>query len=159
MGAKESTFNYDDPTPQCSIIELLRPECVKVKKKKKQRLLHSRGKRLPEAESLTLEEHLLASPSLDQVFLANTDVGEVCVLKPSKGHPSCLAPIDNAALSSKARDSLSMERPVNMHMEVEGKCPSEVSDMRRNENGRSRKRVRFRLPQESDIILICSPRE
>ncbi|KAF8030269.1 hypothetical protein BT93_E2654 [Corymbia citriodora subsp. variegata] len=156
MGAKASTFNHNDPTPQSSIIELLKPECLRVKKKKKktQSLLHKQGKKLSEAETPTLEERLLASPSFDQVFVANTDAGEVCVLKPSKVHPSRLGPVDDAALSSKVRDSLSLERPVNMHTDVEDKCPSEECNMRRSENGCSRKRVRFRLPQESDIILI-----
>ncbi|KAI6704609.1 hypothetical protein NL676_007571 [Syzygium grande] len=168
MGAKVSTFkhpkaltdpiNHNDPTPQSCIIELLKPECLKVKKgRKKQRSLHPQGKKLTEAKTLTLEKCLLASPSFDQVLSANTDVGEVCVLKPSKVHLSRLGLVDDATLSSKARDCLSFERLANTHAEVEDKCPSEVGNVRRGENGRSRKRVRFRLPQESDIILFCSP--
>lgn len=170
MGAKVSTFkhpkaltdpiNHNDPTPQSCIIELLKPECLKVKKKrKKQRSLHPQGKKLTEAKTLTLEKCLLASPSFDRVILANTDVAEVCVLKPSKVHLPCLGLVDDATLSPKARDCLSFERLANTHAEVEVECPSEVCNLRRGENRHSRKRVRFRLPQESDIILFCSPGE
>ncbi|KAI3419306.1 uncharacterized protein J3R85_013307 [Psidium guajava] len=173
MGAKVSTFKHPEaptnpvghrgPTPQSSILELLKPECLKVKKKKKkkpqQRLLHPQGKNLSEAETLTLEECLLASPSFDRVFSANADVGKVCVLKPSKACPPRLGPVDRAASPLQARDRLSSERPVNTQVEIEGKCPPEVRNTRRSENRRSGKRVRFRLPQETDIILFYSPQK
>ncbi|KAL3740834.1 hypothetical protein ACJRO7_022023 [Eucalyptus globulus] len=156
MGAKVSGFkhpkaltcpiNRSDPTPQSSITKLLKPECLK---------------KLTRVETMTLEEYLLASPSFDQVFLVSIHVGEVCVFEDSssKVHPSCSGPVDDAALSMRARDILPLERWANMHIEVEDKCPSEACNMTHGENGRSMKRVRFRLPQESDIILFYSPRE
>lgn len=137
-----SSNNGSICTPGLSLIELMKLECLKTKKMKN----------IPKVTKLTLEEWLVASPDGTDCF----SEGELYVFRhgSKRAHPSLTRV--HTALSYKATDSFSLERRTHIDKEAEVK-KSEVSSISRTQSGKLKKKVRFRLPEEADIIIFYSP--
>ncbi|KAF8033214.1 hypothetical protein BT93_D1963 [Corymbia citriodora subsp. variegata] len=94
-------------------------------------------------------ESFVFSPLFEKVFPTSPEVDETS--------------ISMTAMPCKARDSFSLERPLKISGEddrdeeqEEGAVSS--ASICRTESGRSTKKVRFKLPEEADIIIFYSPR-
>ncbi|KAF9679360.1 hypothetical protein SADUNF_Sadunf06G0006900 [Salix dunnii] len=132
-----------------SIIELLKPECLKVKEIQSKRQVHQEQNKGAKMSKLTLQDWLLTSPNLKAEHLKG---GELCVLRhgSKRVHPS------------RGRDSFSMYRLLVLD-QVAGKedcsAVSSVSLHGRTQSGTLQKRVSFKLPEEADIIHFYSPQD
>ncbi|BFG27384.1 hypothetical protein CerSpe_136580 [Prunus speciosa] len=163
--------NSSPAGPSC--MELLKPECLKVKaeKKKSKRPLTPERKKIHNNNNntegggasgsgtklTTLEDWLLASPGhhgMKKPDNYNITGGELYVFRPHsrRVHPasssSSKLPADHvptaaAPLDSKARDSICLERFVKN---------DQIND-------KLKKKVSFRLPEEADIIIFYPSEE
>lgn len=153
-----------------SVVEFLKPKCLRKEKKKdmemQQKEKQEDHQQLTSTvkEVLTLEEWFMASPGTgDYCFW--TKGGEYCVFKhylSKKIHPS-LAAGDSADFTSKPRakdstsNTVSLETLLKME-EIDTEEKGVISAISRSQSGKEKKRVSFKLPQESDIIIFqCSP--
>ncbi|KAH8486026.1 hypothetical protein H0E87_027472 [Populus deltoides] len=160
MGCKVSKLSTSEQKPEVvrsygresRFVELLKPECLKVKKIQNKRHVLREEKKGTTVSKLTLQDWLLTSPSLKAEQLRG---GELCVLKHGSSkrvHPS---------ISTKARVSFSTGRLLGLD-QVDDKehyvsASSVVSSISRTQSGKSQKRVSFKLPEEADIIIFYSP--
>jgi hypothetical protein len=153
--SKGKPYHSDITRAGSSIIELMKPERLKTKKmmKKKQYSHSPEGKQIAKVrEIITLEQLLMASPtssfSYNRVHPSSSRV-----LHTASQSFSMDKSVNHTALSCKARDSFSMEKGVRAEEE-----PTVSSIISRSESGNySKKKVRFRLPEEADIIIFYSP--
>ena len=120
----------------------------------KRPMFHSPEKKSPKVE-LTLEEWLMSSPDRPDYCSES----ELYVFRPcsKRVHPSLPRARGRTALSSKAIDSFCLERRVRVEEKAEVK--SEVSSIPGTKSGKLKKKVRFRLPEEANIIIFCSPEQ
>lgn len=146
----EVHFMDNSPSQGSCIVELLKPEWLRVKKMTKNR----------KKKKQTLEEWLLASPSLNPDCING---GELFVSKHffKRIHPSSSSMEECEAISSKARKrSFSLERLVMLDREADRSFSSmDISSIRKDPRSKSKKMVSFKLPDESDIIIFYSPKE
>ncbi|KAK8349978.1 hypothetical protein V6Z11_A06G181000 [Gossypium hirsutum] len=128
MGAKASkpsnskrdqAKSFSTTQRSSSIIESMKPECLKKRKKKK--------KKQTKVRTLTLEDWLLASPGPKGLNPDYLNGGELHVFK---------------HLSRRGSGE-----------DVSG------SSFRRSHNGKLKKKVSFKLPEEGDIVLFYSAAE
>jgi len=152
-----SSHNYHSNITSAgsSIIELMKPERrLKTKKTMKKKISNVR-------DQFTLEELLMASPRRSSSYKrVHPSSSRVVQTAPSSfsmekstvhlDHKGC-----RTALSCKARDSFSLEKRVRGDHEEER--PKVSSIISRSESGNSEKKVRFRLPEETDIVIFHSP--
>lgn len=164
MGAKLSSFRrssskgkpYDSNITSAgsSIIELMKPDRLKTKKmmKKKQYSHSPEDKQIAKVrEIITLEQLFMASPS--RSFSYKRVHPSSSGVRTASQSFSMDKSVNHTALSCKARDSLSLEKRVRAEEE-----PVVSSIISRSESGNySKKKVRFRLPEEADIIIFYSP--
>ncbi|OMO64771.1 hypothetical protein COLO4_31874 [Corchorus olitorius] len=139
--------NVPSSSHRSSIIEAIKPECLKKKKLKKKKQLPEE-KRTTKARMLTLEDWLLASPGPAGLQQDSFNGGELHVFKQisRKVHPSS---VNEAALPLfTPAESFSMDFSSG---DVSG------SSFIRSQSGKLRKKVSFRLPEESDIVIFYSP--
>lgn len=196
MGANLSTFKRSSSTRSgtcnssstgASLIELLRPGCLKSEKnngkkpltpekKKKNNVISTSSTTsianitAGESSFTTLGEWLLSSPGSKP---DNMSGGELCVLRshyssrrvhPSSSSSSSKRPhtYDHAALGSKASDSFSIQRLViNGEDETaDANLDNMTSSLSRTQSeNKSKKKVSFRLPEEADIIMFYPSEE
>ena len=167
MGAKLSSFrrssskgkpyHSDITRAGSSIIELMKPERLKTKKMmKKKHYSHSaEDKQIAKVrEIITLEQLLMASPTRSFSYnRVHVHPSSSRVLHTASQSFSTDKSVNRTALSCKARDSFSLEK--RLLAEEESTVSSIIS---RSEGGNySKKKVRFRLPEEADIIVFYSP--
>lgn len=135
-----------------SFKEFIKPKCMKIDSRRSmnknlKRKMEAIEKNIPKAKKLTLEDWILASPGLKPEF---------CAVKQSKKkvHPSSSNQFRGCLLGDQAIDSLSLDRhrPMNCNEVSEGMSTCS----RINYNGKSQKRVRFKLPH---IVIVYSPDE
>lgn len=138
-----------------SIIELMKPERLNTKKTMKKKIAKVR-------DQFTLEELLMASPSRSnsykRVYPSSSRVAQTASSSFSMEKSVHLDHKGGrTALSCKARDmSFSLEKRVRGDHEEERR-PKVSSIISRSESGNSEKKVRFRLPEEADIVIFYSP--
>ncbi|KAK7292454.1 hypothetical protein RIF29_08235 [Crotalaria pallida] len=147
-----------------SFKEFIKPKCMKkynrrsantnLKRKKEMIEMDGVENKIPKATKLTLEDWLLASPpGLKPDYKKR---GELCAFKQSakkkKVHP-CSSQCRGSSLG-EAKDSLSLERP--MLMNPYEKSEAILSTCSSSVSGKSRKRVRFKLPH---VLILYSPDE
>lgn len=142
----------------------LKPKCLWTEKKKKNMEMKQKEEQEEDyqqlttvREAVTLEEWFLASPETpDYCFCTNG--GEFYPLKHSsnKIYPSLAADF-----TSKPRDTtstISLERLFKMEeMDHNDQEMGVISPISTTQSGKQKKRVCFKLPQESDIIIFYSP--
>lgn len=141
-----------------SFKEYIKPKCMKIDNRRSvnknlKRKMEAAEKNIPKAKKLTLEDWILASPGLKPDYPRR---GEFCPFNKQskkKVHPSSNQ-FRGSLLGDQAKDSLSWDRhrPVNCNEESEGMS----TNCSRIYNGKSRKRVRFKLPH---IVIVYSPDE
>ncbi|KAJ4704019.1 Phospholipase C [Melia azedarach] len=137
-----------------SIIEFIKPECLKIKKNKqdmKKKKLNPYEKTITKPRKLTLEDWLVASPgpsSRPEYF----NGGELNVLKQfsKKVHPS------SARIQEAGAAATSTSRTGDCST---FSCSMEASSVSRSQSGKLKKKVTFKSPEEADIILFYSPPE
>ncbi|KAK8487447.1 hypothetical protein V6N13_032629 [Hibiscus sabdariffa] len=147
MGAKVSKHSRPKreskalvlPSQKSSIVEAIKRQCWRKRQAKNngvKRLREPEGK-ITKARKLTLEDWLLASPGNPLEVKDYLKGGELHVFKhfSSKVHPSPSPVSDDGS-------------PANL---------SSASSFSRSLSGKSEKKVRFRLPEESDIRTFYSP--
>lgn len=194
MGANLSTFKRSSSTRSCtcnssstgaSLIELLRPGCLKSEKNNGKRPLTPEKKKknnvistssttsiakitAGESSFTTLGEWLLSSPGSKPDSMSG---GELCVLRSHyssrRVHPSSSSSkrphtYDHAALGSKARDSDSIQRLVRNGEDetADANLDNMTSSLSRTQSeNKSKKKVSFRLPEEADIIMFYPSEE
>lgn len=157
MGYKLSKSLNSDQNPGAghshgcgsSIIELLKPECLKVKEFQSKRQVHQEQKKGTKVSKLTLQDWLLTSPNLKAEHLKD---GELGVVKhgSKRVHPS------------RGRESFSKDRLLVLDHVADKEDYSTVSSvslLSRTQSGKLQKRVSFKLPEEADIILFYSPQD
>lgn len=150
--------------------------CLKTRKAKKRTMLQQ----LPEKKSskvmkLTLEECLSSSPGSKPDRFING--GELYVFKNYCYNKVYLSSSSGAhhhnhdmalSLASKTRKSFSLERITTAKSDIDehhdGGTESNIlgvssSSMSRNKSGKLKKKVRFKLPEEADFIIIYSPED
>lgn len=176
MGAKVSCFggfstwpkeeNYGNhqsltSSAAISVANFLKPKCLWTEKKKNKEMQQKEkqeyNQQLTTTKEVTLEEWFLASPGTGDYRFC-TKGGEFYAPKhfSNKIYPSL-----SADFTSKPRDTtstISLERLLKM----EEICPSDqemgvISSISWSQSGKQKKRVTFKLPQESDIIIFHSP--
>lgn len=137
-----------------SFIELVKPECLKTKKMKRERSRKSLSpppeKNILEARKLTLEDWLLNSPARNSNKTERFNGGELYVFKHTsrRVHPSISSSSEiyheAEASTSKPRDSFNCSLDFSKNS---------CSSMSRSQSGKLKKKVSFRLPEEADIII------
>ncbi|KAK9268164.1 hypothetical protein L1049_010606 [Liquidambar formosana] len=144
-----------DVSAGSSIFEFVKPACLKTEKvamKKKKRESHPPEKKIVKGKKLTLEEWLVSSPGLKPAD---------CILggEPNalKNYSKKVYPSSNRDCNSRPRESL--ERLVQTDEGDEGEEDSEFFSLSTNRNGKVKKRVSFKLPEEADIFIFYSPEE
>ncbi|XVF27989.1 hypothetical protein REPUB_Repub14bG0157100 [Reevesia pubescens] len=139
-----------------SIIEAIKPECLKKRKMKKNQMkirqLQSPEKRITKVRKLTLEDWLLASPGpagLNRPDCLN-EGGELYVFKhfSRRVYPS----------SSREREDVPSTPGDSFSMDLSSGDVSR-SSFKRSQSGKLKKKVSFRLPEEADIVIFHSPAE
>lgn len=139
-----------------SVLSLLMLVCMWKNEAKERQLLQVKEKQQQKQvnkakKEPTLEDWLIASPGLQKIN-GTTSEGEYHVFKhhsSKRVFPSCVGENENgSSSSSKPRGSFSKERPLKGE-------ESEVS-LSMTQSGKSKKRVRFRLPEEADIFIFHS---
>lgn len=182
MGANLSIFKRSSSTRSCtcnssstgaSLIELLRPGCLKSEKNNGKRPLTPEKKNnnnvistssttstanitAGESSFTTLGECLLSSPGSKPDSMSG---GELCVLRSHyssrRVHPSSSSSkrphtYDHAALGSKARLVRSGEDET-----ADANLDNMTSSLSKTQSeNKSKKKVSFRLPEEADIIIF-----
>ncbi|KAK3218888.1 hypothetical protein Dsin_012858 [Dipteronia sinensis] len=178
-----SSNNNNDRKSSSTIMEMIKPECLKTKKmkkkKKKKKRVHDEmdpdEKKITKVRKLTLEEWLLASPapasmkSADhqQCFgTSSSGGGELYVFKQfsKKVHPSSSSSSTTTKEFVATTSSISKKPPrdeVDQSFSMEDGASANFSSSmcRSNQSGRSKKRVSFKLPDEADIIVFHSPED
>ncbi|OMO76851.1 hypothetical protein CCACVL1_15310 [Corchorus capsularis] len=139
-------INVRSSSHRSSIIEAIKPECLKKKKLKKNKQLPE--KRITKARMLTLEDWLLASPGPAGLQQDSFNGGELHVFKQisRKVHPS--------SVNEAARPLFTPAESFSMDFSSGDVSGSSFS---RSQSGKLRKKVSFRLPEESDIVIFYSP--
>ncbi|KAF5474916.1 hypothetical protein F2P56_006768 [Juglans regia] len=162
-----SAHESSNSTRGSSIIKLLkRPEYWKTKKVMKKRQSphqpdHHKSM-ITKVGKLTLEDLLImASPGRADRFSGGPEL--YVFSSPAnykRVHPSSSTGSVDTALSSKAKDSFCLKRSRVLHMSAgkaaEGESESSLI-ISTNQSGKLKKKVRFRLPEEGDIIVFQSP--
>lgn len=142
--------------PFSSILNLItRPACCLKTYKAKRRTLSPTDKKSSKVmcRRLTLEDWLLSSPDSN----TSRTEAELNVFRQfchKKVHPSSTKP--QLASVSKARESFSSLKKLSKAEHASQGSDMGVSSMRRKQSHKLKK-VSFRLPEESDIIIIYSP--
>ncbi|KAK4838459.1 hypothetical protein QYF36_013914 [Acer negundo] len=181
-----SSNNNNDRKSSSTIMEMIKPECLKTKKvkkkKKKKKRVHDEidpdEKKITKVRKLTLEEWLLASPapagmkSADhQQCFGNSSTGgggggELYVFKQfsKKVHPSSSSSSDTTKEVVATTSSISKKPPrdeVDQSFSIDDGASANFSSSmcRSNQSGRLKKRVSFKLPDEADIIVFHSPED
>ncbi|XVF26159.1 hypothetical protein REPUB_Repub13aG0275300 [Reevesia pubescens] len=150
--AKALSSNIHSSSQRPSIIEAIKPQCLKKRKMKKNKLkrpLQSPERRNTEVRKLTtLADWLLASPCPGGLNPDCLNGGELYVFKhfSRRVHPSSSR--EPETLPSTPRDSFSKDLSSG---DVSG------SSFSRSQSGKSKKKVSFRLPEEADIVIFYSP--
>ncbi|TQD86692.1 hypothetical protein C1H46_027715 [Malus baccata] len=167
-----------------SIMELLKPDCLKSENKKRKRQLAPEKKNIYNnytkntgivgaagsgTRMTTLEEWLLASPghvNADRNY--NISGGELYVFRPSSKriHPAASSSSKLPPLS-KAKDSFCLERLVKNDdnksdeanlifndISASMSCRSINTQLSENKTRKLKKKVSFRLPEEADIFIF-----
>ncbi|XVE51022.1 hypothetical protein DITRI_Ditri02bG0004800 [Diplodiscus trichospermus] len=153
--AKASTSVVGGSCQGSSIIEAVKPGCLKKRKTKKQqmkRVLQSPEKRITKVRKLsTLEDWLLASLSRDGLQPDCLNGGELYVFK----HLST-----RVRPSSREYEEAIPSTPGDMSFSVDlSSGDASCSSFSRSQSGKPRKKVSFRLPEEADILIFYSPAE
>ncbi|XWS19333.1 hypothetical protein CRYUN_Cryun31cG0006200 [Craigia yunnanensis] len=150
--AKALTSNVRSSSQGSSIIKSIKPECLKKRKTKKEmkRPLQSPEKRTTKVRKLTLEDWLLASPGPAGLQPDCLNGGELYVFKhfSRRVHPS----------SSREREAV-LPTPRNSFSVDLSSRDASCSSFSRSQSGNLKKKVSFRLPQETDIVIFYSPGE
>ncbi|XVF87827.1 hypothetical protein PTKIN_Ptkin18bG0152000 [Pterospermum kingtungense] len=140
--AKALSSNVGCSSQVSSIIKAIKPECMKKKKKEmvKRPSQSPVEKRITRVKKLTLEDWLLASPGHADCL----DGGELYVFKhfSRRVHPSSSREPDEAIIPS---DSFSLDLSLG-----DASC----SSFSRSRSGKPKKKVSFRLPEETEIVIF-----
>lgn len=171
MGAKHSScgrFSSAERLPEeeydnqsvcsraISVISFLKPTRFWTEKHRKMHQNQQQYHQLKTVkEVVTLEECFLASPGkADYCFCTNR--GDYYVLKQlsNKICPSLSG--DCADFVTESKDSVSLEKLFKME-EVLDSGEKDFSSVSRTQSGKEKKRVSFKLPEDSDIIIFYSP--
>ncbi|CAB4308472.1 unnamed protein product [Prunus armeniaca] len=108
-------------------------------------------------KELTLEEWFLASSPCEK------DDNSLCNIKEGDSEKNwlypCLGGEDSDDFTSmNSRDSFTLQRLLTIEMVDSGKSDAHAPCLCRSESsGKVKKRVSFRLPEEADIFIFCSP--
>ncbi|MBA0811704.1 hypothetical protein Gohar_003577 [Gossypium harknessii] len=143
-------------TQKPSIIEAIKPQCLKTRKSTKNYNGFKRPsqslaeERVTKARKLlTLEDWLLASPGgpLKDYF----NGGELYVFKQfnKRVHPSSSSILE---IEPRVNDHDGFSVDLSSSVDVSG-----CSSFSRSQSGKSKKKVSFRLPEEADIMVFYSP--
>ncbi|KAK2652930.1 hypothetical protein Ddye_012786 [Dipteronia dyeriana] len=183
--AVSSSNNYNDRKSSSTIMEMIKPECLKTKKMKKKKKkkktrvhdeMNSDEKKITKVRKLTLEEWLLASPapasmkSADHQQCFGTSSGggggggELSVFKQfsKKVHPSSSS--SSTTTKEVVATTLSISKKpqrdeVDQSFSMDDGASANFSSSmcRSTQSGRLKKRVSFKLPDEADIFVFYSP--
>ncbi|XP_041025157.1 uncharacterized protein LOC121265560 [Juglans microcarpa x Juglans regia] len=162
--SNDSAHESNNSTKGSSIIKLLKPECWKTQKvMKKRQSPHQPDHKsmITKVGKLTLEDLLImASPGRADRFSGGHELYVFSPANYKRVHPSSSTGSVDTALSSKAKDSFCLKRSRVLHMSTgkaaEGESESSLI-ISTNQSGKLKKKVRFRLPEEGDIIVFQSP--
>ncbi|MBA0568923.1 hypothetical protein Goshw_026507 [Gossypium schwendimanii] len=150
MGAKASkpsnserdqAKSFSSTQRSSSIIESMKPECLKKRKKKKK-------KKQTKVRTLTLEDWLLASPGPKGLNPDYLNGGELHVFK----HLSRRVHHHHRSGPFTTGDN-------NLCLEQGSGEDVSGSSFRRSHNGKLKKKVSFKLREEGDIVLFYSAAE
>lgn len=163
------------PHNERSFIDRIEPDCLKVEKREQLHQVEMKVGKVAMVERVTLEEWLLASPAmvervtLEEWLLASPamrrdgigiNAGEIQVSKQANNRicPWITSPspyVEIRSHFSRARNSFTLERSKKAEETAqEGMISPRLS---RDQSGKLKKRVSFRLPEEADIIFFYSP--
>ncbi|EEF31180.1 conserved hypothetical protein [Ricinus communis] len=150
--------------------EILKQRCSQRKNEIKRRELNPQEKQkkkqqqqlVKDKEFTTLKDCLLSSPAVDTYYNSSTNGDDPLVychviLKQNKVYPSFAE--DNVDYASNPRGSFSKKRLLKIS-EVNSSSQVDVSSsLTRNHSKKIKKRVSFKLPEESDIFIYHIPEE
>ncbi|KAF5727934.1 hypothetical protein HS088_TW21G00074 [Tripterygium wilfordii] len=145
----EESSDDQNVSLNASVIEFIKQIFLKSETTKKKRQFNPEGKQQQQLKLVTLQDWILDSPSLDNDC---TSFGEHQVLKQFsfKVYPSLVQ--ENPNFLYNPRESFSQERLLK-DFEVDREELEECS-LNRSQSEKSKKKVSFRLPEESDIFIF-----
>ncbi|XWS12911.1 hypothetical protein CRYUN_Cryun37aG0131000 [Craigia yunnanensis] len=151
--AKALSSNIRSSSKKSFIIEAIKPECLKKRKMKKNRIkrpLQSPVRRITKVRKLTLEDWLLASPGPAGLKPDYLNGGELYVFKhfSRRVHPS----------SSREREAVPSTPGDSFSLDLSSGDVSR-SSFSRSQSKKLKKKESFRLPEEADIVIFYSPAE
>ncbi|OVA10062.1 Phospholipase C [Macleaya cordata] len=147
--------------PKTSILELIKPGCLKTDemKNKRQFQFHPQEKKISKVRKLTLEECLLASPGFNQEFING---GELHMFRQSSRVYPSTSRFHTTHYSPKPREIFSVVGLVKVDDNDDKRnsvSSSLCSSPRRSQSEKVKKNVSFKLPEEADIIIFYSPKQ
>lgn len=147
------------PHTERSFIDRIEPACLKVEKREQLHQVEMKVGKVAKVKRVTLEEWLLASPAVRRDGIG-INAGEIQVSKQANNRicPWITSPspyVEIRSHFSMARNSFTLERSKKAEETAqEGMISPRLS---RDQSGKLKKRVSFRLPEEADIFFFYSP--